>query len=259
MTNNLPLENQVVFITGATSGFGEATARLLFANGAKLIIAGRRQERLEKLKDELGANKIHTIKLDVTNNDQIIKAVNNLPDEFSNINALINNAGLALGLEPAHQCNLENWDRMIDTNIKGLTYCTRAILPNMVKRDNGYIINIGSIAGNYAYPYSNVYGASKAFVHHFSLNLRADLSGTKVRVTSIAPGIAETEFSIVRFKGNEEKAKKIYEKTLALTANDIAETILWCLTRPEHVNINNLEIMPTCQSFAALSVIRNQE
>jgi 3-hydroxy acid dehydrogenase/malonic semialdehyde reductase len=257
MTNNLSLENQVIFITGATSGFGKAAARLLFANGAKLIITGRRLERLEKLKNELGASRIHAAKLDVTSNDEVINVIKNLPSEFSNINALINNAGGALGLEPAHQCDVENWNRMIDTNIKGLTYCTRAILTDMVKRNNGYIINIGSIAGNYAYPGSNVYGATKAFVHHFSLNLRADLAGTKVRVTSIAPGIAETEFSIVRFKGDKEKAKKIYEKAEALTANDIAETILWCLTRPEHVNINNLEIMPNCQSFGPLTIARH--
>jgi 3-hydroxy acid dehydrogenase/malonic semialdehyde reductase len=256
MTNNLPLENQIIFITGATSGFGEAAARLLSANGAKLIITGRRLEKLEKLKNELGASRVYAAKLDVTSNNEVVNVIKNLPSEFSNINALINNAGGAIGLEPAYQCSLEDWDRMIDTNIKGLTYCTRAILPSMVKRNNGYIINIGSIAGNYAYPNSNVYGACKAFVHHFSLNLRSDLAGTKVRVTSIAPGIAETEFSIVRFKGDKDKAKKIYEKTEALTANDIAETILWCLTRPEHVNINNLEIMPTSQSFGPLTVTR---
>lgn len=256
MNQNLSLKDQVIFITGATSGFGEATARLLSKNGAKLIITGRRQERLEKLKSELGPDKVHAAQLDVRDNNQIINAINNLPEEFSKINALINNAGLALGLDLAQKSDLKNWEQMIDTNIKGLTYCIHAILPGMVARNNGYIINIGSVAGNYAYPATNVYGGTKAFVHHLSLHLKADLAGTKVRVTCIDPGIAETEFSIVRFKGDEAKAKQVYEKTMALTANDIAEAILWCLTRPEHVNINKMEIMPTYQSFPALTVFR---
>ncbi len=249
---------QIAFITGVTSGFGAACARLFAVQGWRLIVCGRRQERLEQLRAELAVKvPIHAIPLDVRDEAAVNAAVSALPDEFAEIDVLVNNAGLALGLEPAPQCVMDDWQRMVDTNIKGLLYCTRAILPGMVARDRGHIVNIGSVAGNYPYPGGNVYGATKAFVRQFSLNLRADLLGSRVRVTNIEPGLAESEFSLVRFKGESDKARKIYEGTQPLRPEDIADLVYWTVSRPAHVNINTLEVMPVCQAFAPFAISRS--
>jgi 3-hydroxy acid dehydrogenase/malonic semialdehyde reductase len=249
-----------VLITGATAGFGEATARRFLANGHQVIATGRRVERLEMLKASLPENQqndLFTLVLDVCNNTQVESLTANLPDDFSQITILVNNAGLALGLDPAHKALISDWDRMMDTNIKGLVHMTHAILPGMVERKCGHIINIGSVAGLYAYAGSNVYGASKAFVKQFSMNLRADLIGTSLRVTCIEPGLsAGTEYSNVRFKGDTARVEKVYQGVKALSADDVAEAIYWAATLPSHVNINALEIMPVQQSFAGTTVYR---
>jgi 3-hydroxy acid dehydrogenase/malonic semialdehyde reductase len=244
-----------VFVTGASSGFGAAVARRFAADGTRVVVSARRTDRLADLAAELGSS-IHAVELDVTDADAITRVVAELPDEFAHIDVLVNNAGLALGLEPAQRSDLTDWDRMIDTNCKGLVHVTRAILPGMVERGRGHVVNLGSVAGTYPYPGGNAYGATKAFVHQFSLNLRSDLHGTGVRVTSIEPGMADTEFSTVRFSGDETKADAVYEGMRPLTADDVADTIHWAATRPEHVNINVIELMPTAQSFAAFQVAR---
>ncbi|MDS4025639.1 MAG: SDR family oxidoreductase [Candidatus Contendobacter sp.] len=247
----------IAFITGATSGFGAACARQFAAHGWRLIVCGRRQDRLEILRTELAATvPVHAVALDVRDEAAVNAAVAALPTEFAAADLLVNNAGLALGLEPAHRCAMDDWQQMVDTNIKGLLYCTRAILPGMVTRNRGHIVNIGSVAGNYPYPGGNVYGATKAFVRQFSLNLRADLLGSRVRVTNIEPGMAETEFSLVRFKGEADKSARVYAGTQPLQAEDIAETVYWVATRPAHVNINTLEVMPVCQAFAPFAINR---
>ncbi len=238
---------QTILITGVTAGFGLATAKIFSDLGYKVIGTGRRKERLEQLEKEI--KNFVPLHFDVRNNDEVIKHLAHL-----DVDILVNNAGLALGLEAAHEVNLDDWDVMIDTNIKGLTYVTRAILPNMVKKRKGHVINIGSIAGSYPYPGGNAYGGTKAFVKQFSLNLRADLSGTNVRVTCIEPGLAETEFSLVRFKGDSEKSSEVYAKKNPLLAEDIAECIRWVATLPSHVNINRVEVMPTSQSPTRLTV-----
>ncbi len=247
---------KIVFITGATAGFGEAMARRFAAAGHSLVLTGRRAERLAKLKSELKAP-VHTIELDVRDRAAVEKAVAALPDPFKAIDILVNNAGLALGLEPAHKVAMSDWEQMIDTNIKGLLYVTRAILPGMVERDRGHVVNLGSVAGTYPYPGGNVYGGTKAFVHQFSLNLRADLIGSRVRVTSVEPGMAETEFSVVRFKGDASKAGDVYKGLQPMTPNDIAQTIEFITTTlPDHVNINTIEMMPVMQAFGAFAVKR---
>jgi NADP-dependent 3-hydroxy acid dehydrogenase YdfG len=251
------LDGVNIFITGATSGFGEASARMFINHGAKLILTGRRRDRLDRIKNDLASDKVHCIELDIRNKQSVMDAVSQLPSDFANIDVLINNAGLALGLDQAQNCNLEDWENMVDTNIKGVLYCTHAILPKMVAQNSGYIINIGSVAGTYPYPGGNVYGGTKAFLKQFSLNLRADLVGNNIRITNIEPGNAETEFSVVRFKGNESLASSVYANTEAMSANDIAETLFWCLTRPKHVNINSIELMPTCQAFSPFNIKRN--
>jgi 3-hydroxy acid dehydrogenase/malonic semialdehyde reductase len=249
-----------VLVTGATAGFGEATARRFLAHGHKVIAVGRRNERLEALKASLPADqqkKLLTLAVDVCDSAKVDALASNLPPEFAKVTVLVNNAGLALGLEPAHKAFLSDWDKMIDTNIKGLVHMTRAFLPGMVERKCGHVINIGSVAGLYPYPGSNVYGASKAFVKQFSLNLRADLMGTRLRVTCVEPGLSSgTEYSNVRFKGDDAKADKVYEGVQALSANDVAEAIFWCANLPAHMNINAVEIMPIQQSFAGMSVHR---
>ncbi len=250
-----------VLVTGATAGFGEATARRFLAHGHKVIAAGRRTERLEALKASLPLEqqkKLLTLAVDVCDSEQVDGLAATLPADFAAVSVLVNNAGLALGLELAHQAFLSDWDRMIDTNIKGLVHMTRAFLSGMVERNCGHIINIGSVAGSYAYPGSNVYGSTKAFVNQFSLNLRADLAATALRVTCIEPGLsAGTEYSNVRFKGDHDRAEKVYEGVQALSSDDIAETIYWSATLPSHVNINILEVMPVQQSFAGTVVHRN--
>ncbi|NDF12300.1 MAG: SDR family oxidoreductase [Proteobacteria bacterium] len=253
----LSLKQEIVCITGATAGFGKATAEACAKEGAKLIVCGRRSERLTALTRVLSKHTdVHALTLDVRDKKAIHAALENLPKPFRNITALVNNAGLALGIKPAHQASLEQWEQMVDTNIKGLMYMTHAILPGMVKRGRGYILNIGSMAANYPYPGGNAYGGTKAFVKQFSLNLRADLLGTPVRVTCIEPGLAETEFSLVRL-GDKKQAAEIYKGTEPLVAKDVAEAVLFCLTRPPHVNINTMEIMPVCQAFSPLAINRN--
>ena len=251
-----------VLVTGATAGFGEATARRFLAQGHKVIALGRRTERLEALKASLPADqqkKLLTLAVDVCDSAKIDHLAAALPVEFAKVSVLVNNAGLALGLEPAHQSVLSDWDRMIDTNIKGLVHMTRAILPGMVERKRGHVINLGSVAANYPYPGGNVYGGTKAFVKQFSLNLRADLLGTPVRVTCVEPGMcAGTEFSNVRFKGDDGKAESVYSGVQALSADDIAETIFWSATLPSHMNINVLEVMPVQQASAPFSVHRGE-
>lgn len=252
----LDAKTMTVFITGATAGFGQATARRFAQAGAKLVISGRRAERLEALKAELGGASVHTITLDVRDRAAVEAAVAALPAEFADIDVLVNNAGLALGIGPAQSADLADWETMVDTNIKGLMYCTRAILPGMVERNRGHVINLGSMAGTYPYPGGNVYGATKAFVAQFSLNLRADLLGHKVRVTSVEPGLAESEFSEVRFKGDKAKAKDLYKGVQPMTPADIAETIFFAATLPAHVNLNRIEMMPVMQAFSPLAVKR---
>jgi len=247
------MSTTTVMITGASSGFGEAIAKQYAALGYQLILIARRLDRLQALVKTLNVP-CHLIQLDVRDKEQVFAKIEQLPDAFKNIDILVNNAGLALGLEPAHQASLDDWDCMIDTNIKGLTYVTRAISPMMVARKKGHIVNMGSIAGNWPYPGGNAYGATKAFVKQFSLNLRADLHGTGIRVTNIEPGMAETEFSLVRFKGDAEKAKSLYQGVQALTGKDIANAVIWATSLPQHVNINRIEVMPTAQAFGPLVV-----
>jgi NADP-dependent 3-hydroxy acid dehydrogenase YdfG len=251
------LSQATIFITGATSGFGAATARRFAKSGARLILTGRRTDRLLALKAELTVP-VHLITLDVRDRDAIFAAIEDLPAEFAAIDILVNNAGLAQGLDPAYKSNLDDWETMIDTNVKGLAFCTRAILPGMVERKRGHVINLGSVAGTYPYPGGSVYGGSKAFVEQFSLNLRNDLGGSNVRVTCIEPGMCETEFSVVRFKGDAEAAARVYQGMQPLTADDIAEQIHWVASLPSHVNINRLEVMPVAQSWAPFAVHREK-
>ena len=245
-----------VFVTGASSGFGAAVARRFAADGARVIASARRVERLEALTSEFGA-RILPLALDVRDRPAVAAAVAALPAEFAAVDVLVNNAGLALGLNPAQDADLDDWDQMIDTNCKGLVYCTRAILPGMVARRRGHVINLGSVAGTYPYPGGNVYGGTKAFVHEFSLNLRSDLHGTGVRVTCVEPGMADTEFSLVRFSGDKGKADNVYTGMQPMTADDIAESIHWAATMPQHVNVNTIELMATAQSFAPFQVARD--
>lgn len=248
----------IVFITGASSGFGSAIARRFAQDGHALILAARRIERLRELASSL-KTPMHLIELDVRDNVAIEHAVASLPADFSAVDLLVNNAGLALGLEPAHKALLDDWERMVDTNIKGLMYMTRALLPGMVARGRGHVINIGSTAGEWPYPGGNVYGATKAFVRQFSLNLRADLLGTPVRVTDVEPGLcSDTEFSHVRFHGDADKVRKVYENTEALTARDIADTVHWIASRPAHVNINTISLMPVGQAHAPWAIHRKK-
>lgn len=249
------LSTATVFITGATSGFGAAAARRFAKDGARLVLLGRRADRLAALKAEL-AVPVHVLTLDIRNRQAVTEAFATLPAEFSKLDVLLNNAGLALGLEMAPKTDLDDWDAMVDTNIKGLMYCTRSALPGMVERKRGHIINLGSVAGTYPYPGGNVYGGTKAFVEQFSLNLRAELLGSKVRVTNIAPGMCETEFSTVRFKGDAAKAGNVYAGMQPLSADDIAECIHWVAALPAHVNINELEVMPVDQAFSPFAVHR---
>lgn len=247
---------QTVLITGATGDFGKAFAARFDAIGSKLIIHGRSQEKVDALCQLYP--RAHGVVFDMANKDAMKEALFSLPDTHKNIDLLINNAGLALGLDKAFDADPDDWERMIDVDVKGLAVITRLVIAGMVERKCGHVINIGSTAGNYAYAGGNVYGAAKAFVKQFSLNLRADLVGTNVRVTNVEPGQVETQFSTVRFKGDEARAKAVYAGTKSLTAEDVAESVFWAATLPPHVNINRLELMPTCQSFAGLSVERNQ-
>ena len=248
-----------ILITGASAGFGKSACQLFVQNGYRVIGAARRMDKLNALKDELGENFL-PLQMDMTDKNSINNALSKIPTEWQEIELLVNNAGLALGLEPAYKADFADWEQMIATNVLGLTYLTRQILPKMVERKNGHIINIGSIAGTYPYPGGNVYGATKAFVKQFSRNLRADLAGTCVRVSNIEPGLCgDTEFSNVRFKWDNEKAAQVYENVEFVTPDDIAEIILWIFRQPKHVNINSIEVMPVAQSYSALSIYRNKD
>lgn len=245
-----------VLVTGASAGFGKAIARRFIQEGARVIATGRRLDLLEALRAELG-ERLLPVKLDVTERDGVKQVLGALPAEFAEVDVLVNNAGLALGLEAAQAARVEDWDVMVDTNVKGLLYCTHAVLPGMVARNRGHIVNMGSVAADFPYPGGNVYGATKAFVQQFSLNLRADLLGTAVRVTDIEPGlVGGTEFSNVRFRGDDTKAASIYANTQPLTPEDIADAVHWVTSRPAHVNINVMSLMPVAQAFGPLAVKR---
>lgn len=247
----------LVLITGASSGFGEAMARKFVQTGHRVIAAARRMDRLQQLQSELG-EAVFVVELDVTDKTSIASMLADLPTEWRDIDVLVNNAGLALGVAAAQSASLDDWETMIDTNNKGLVRMTHALLPHFINRKNGVILNIGSIAGSTAYPGGNVYGATKAFVDQFTLNLRADLIGTGVRASNIAPGLCGgTEFSNVRLKGDDTAAARVYQGTQPLTALDIAETAYWIATLPPHVNINYIEMMPMCQGFGPLVIQRS--
>ena len=246
----------VTFITGATSGFGAAAARRYVAAGGKVIATGRRTERLEELQAELGADNCHIITLDIRDRAAIDAAIAAIPAPFAGINIVLANAGLALGLQPAQETDITDWETMIATNVTGFVYTIRALLPGMIARGGGHVVTLGSVAGDYPYPGGSVYGATKAFVKQFALNLRSDVQGKNIRVTNIEPGLTETEFSIVRFKGDEGKAAKPYEGTKAMNAEDIAESIFWSTTLPAHVNVNRLQLMATTQAFGPFDIYR---
>lgn len=252
----MSLKNKVILITGATSGIGKATAEALAKEGAKLILTGRRAALLKKVSAKL-KTKTHILVFDVRDAKARKKALASLPKEWKQIDVLVNNAGLALGLSSADEADWNDWQTMVETNILGLLAMTREILPGMKKRGQGHIVNISSIAGTYPYAGANVYGASKAFVTYFSLGLRADLLGHEIRVTNIEPGMVETEFSEVRFKGNKGKAGSVYKGLKPLTAHDIAESVRWALAQPAHVNINRIEVMPVMQAPGGPKVHRS--
>jgi 3-hydroxy acid dehydrogenase/malonic semialdehyde reductase len=246
----------IVFITGASAGFGAEMARTFVRNGHQVVMAARRMDRLDALAAELGESAL-PVEMDVTSKTSIEEALAMLPQSWRPIDVLINNAGLALGTAPAHESSLDDWETMIATNCRGLVTMTRALLPAMVERGSGLVINVGSVAGRTPYPGGNVYGATKAFVEQFTLNLRADLVGTGVRATNLAPGLCGgTEFSNVRLKGNDAAAAKVYEGTTPLTPGDIAETAYWIATLPPHINVNHIEMMPTCQGYGPLTIKR---
>ena len=259
MTDRARVDPKCLFVTGASSGFGATLARRFVSRGARVIMAARRFDRLEALADELGERAL-PVALDIQDTKAVERAIADLPPDFADIDCLVNNAGLALGLAPAESADLSHWSAMIDTNCKGMVQLTRALLPGMVSRRRGHIVNMGSVAGTYPYPGGNVYGATKAFVHQFSLNLRSDLHGIGVRVTCIEPGMCVgTEFSEVRFGGDKNKATAVYAGMRPLTAEDIADAIEWATTAPSNVNINVIELMPVDQSFAPFAVKRDAE
>jgi len=251
---------KIAFITGATSGIGKASAIKLANTGYDLILSGRREEQLNLLKEEIHSNysqKVLTLVLDVRNQSDVNRIVNNLPEEWKQIDLLLNNAGLAVGVSSLQDGELDDWERMIDTNIKGLLYVTRAISPLMIDRNQGHIINISSIAGKEVYPGGNVYCATKHAVDALTKGMRIDMLEHNIKVSSIAPGMVETEFSIVRFKGNKEKADQVYKGFTPLYAEDIADAVEFIATRPKHVNINDMLIMPTAQA-SARDIVKKQ-
>ncbi|RPI14481.1 MAG: SDR family oxidoreductase [Ignavibacteriae bacterium] len=249
------IKGKIVIITGASSGFGMAISRLFAENGAKLIISARREDKLKTLAKELKEKyntEILTIKLDVRDNEAVKKAVASLPDEWKKIDILINNAGLSRGLDKLHEGSIQDWEEMIDTNVKGLLYVSRAVIPGMVERGSGHVVNIGSIAGHEVYPKGNVYCASKHAVDAITKGMRIDLNGTDVKVTTIDPGLAETEFSIVRFRGDSDKAKAVYTGIEALCAEDIADAALYAVTRRKNFVIAEMILLPVNQASAAV-------
>jgi NADP-dependent 3-hydroxy acid dehydrogenase YdfG len=255
MRDSVDPKTLTVLVTGATSGFGEAIARRFISSGAKVVATGRRKPRLALLRKELGANLL-PLAFDARERKATAAALKSLPAQFAALNVVVVNAGLALGLEGAQNADLDDWDDMVRTNISGLLYAVRAALPGMVARDEGHVVLMGSVAADFPYPGGNVYGATKAFVKQFALNLRADLLGSNVRVTNIEPGLAETEFSLVRFKGDKTKASGPYQGLKPLSADDVAETVFWSCTLPRHVNVNRLQVMPVMQSFGPFAFKR---
>jgi 3-hydroxy acid dehydrogenase/malonic semialdehyde reductase len=251
----LSLKGKIVFITGASSGIGESTAQAFAAQGAKMLMCARRAERLEKLaltlEFEYGVA-AHYFRLDVRDQPAVEKAVAGLPPEWRAIEILVNNAGLSRGLDKLPQGLLDDWEEMIDTNVKGLLYVSRAVIPGMIERGRGHIVNIGSIAGHEVYPGGNVYCATKFAVRALSKGLRLDLSGTPIRVSEVAPGMVETEFSLVRFHGDAERAGKVYQGLTPLAPDDVADAVVWCATRPLHVNVSEIVVMPTAQASTML-------
>jgi NADP-dependent 3-hydroxy acid dehydrogenase YdfG len=247
MSSSISLKDKIVFITGASSGIGAATARAFAAQGAKLILAARRYERLQAVAAQLSAPS-HLIQLDVTNRAAVEQAVASLPDEFREVDILFNNAGLSRGFARVYEGSIDDWDETIRANVNGLLYVTRAVLPGMVERQRGHVINMGSVAGHYSYQNGAAYCASKAAVKAITESLKMDLLGTPIHVTSVDPGLVETEFSVVRFHGDVERAKKVYEGVKPMTAEDIAEVVVFCATRPPHVNINFVVMMAVGQS-----------
>ncbi|MEW5858922.1 MAG: SDR family oxidoreductase [Cyanobacteriota bacterium] len=249
----ISIKDKIVVITGASSGIGAACAKVFAQAGAKLILVARRQERLQELADELSKEfscQLHLLALDVRDRASVESAFSSLPDAWADVDILINNAGLSRGLNKLHEGSIQDWEEMIDTNIKGLLYCTRYLVPGMVNRGKGHVVNLGSIAGHQTYPGGNVYCASKAAVKSISEGLKQDLLGTPVRVTSVDPGLVETEFSQVRFHGDSDRAQKVYQGLTPLTPEDIADVIFFCVTRPAHVNISELLLVPTDQATA---------
>lgn len=250
--------SRTIFITGATSGFGRATARRFAAEGWSLVLTGRRTARLQELQEELAQQaRVHIATLDVGDAEAVKRVVAELPGHFQQVCVLVNNAGLALAPEPSQRVALDDWHTMIQTNVTGLVNVTHALLPTLIESGPGTsIINIGSIAGQWPYPGGHVYGATKAFVQQFSYNLRCDLLGTGVRVTDLAPGLAETEFTLVRTKGDQAASDALYRGTTPLSAEDIAEQIHYIATLPAHININRMEVMPTCQAWSPFTIDR---
>ncbi|MDZ8238999.1 MAG: SDR family oxidoreductase [Nostoc sp. ChiQUE01a] len=249
------LENQIILITGASSGIGTACAKTFAGAGAKLILAARRLERLQQIADTLSQDfntELHLLELDVRDRSAVESAISTLPFSWSGIDILINNAGLSRGLDKLHEGSFTDWEEMIDTNIKGLLYLSRYVVPGMVSRGRGHVVNLGSIAGHQTYPRGNVYCATKAAVRAISEGLKQDLLGTPVRVTSVDPGMVETEFSEVRFHGNTQRANQVYQGLTPLTADDVADVIFFCVTRSPHVNINEVVLMPVDQASATL-------
>lgn len=248
-----------VLITGASAGFGKALAERLVAKGHRVIGCARRLDKLNALAENLGELFLPVV-MDVSDTASIPQIIADLPVDFKQIDVLVNNAGLALGTNSAQKSSLDDWMRMVDTNIKGLIALTHAVLPAMVARDSGYIINLGSIAGNWPYYGGNVYGGTKAFVKQFSLNLRADLVGTQVRVTNLEPGnVAGTEFSNVRYHGDDNKAAEVYDGFKNMTGDDIGDILLWLIESPAHINVNRLEVMPVAQTYNGLTIAKQDK
>ncbi|MES2222482.1 MAG: SDR family NAD(P)-dependent oxidoreductase [Acidobacteriota bacterium] len=254
-TNDRPLHGKLAFITGASAGIGAACAASFAQAGARLLLAARRNDRLQVMVSELrsaGAEDVHTVALDVRNKNQVQSAIDGLPQKWQAIDILINNAGLSRGLDKVHEGKIDDWEEMIDTNVKGLLYVTRAVVPGMVQRGAGHIVNLGSTAGHMTYPNGAVYCATKAAENRISEGLREDLLGTPVRVTTVDPGMVETEFSKVRFHGDESRAAKVYQGLTPLQAEDVAEAILWAVTRPAHVNIAQVLLTSVDQANSLL-------
>jgi len=252
----ISLKDKIVLITGASAGIGQACAHAFAREGAKILICARRKDKLSALADELRDKHkadCHIFQLDVRNQKDVATALGTLPEKWKAIDILINNAGLSRGLSKLHEADLTDWEEMIDTNVKGLLYVSRAVIPGMVARGSGHIVNIGSIAGHEVYPGGNVYCATKHAVDALTKGMQIDLVDTPIRVSSVDPGMVETEFSIVRFHGDTEKADKVYKGLTPLTSDDIAEAIVFCCTRPPHVNIHQLRIMPTAQASATIA------